>query len=108
VDFNDYQVRAMRTAKYKSMDTQRLCAVLGLGGEAGEVQELFKKFWRKNDMEVKFDSEFRNSLKFELGDILWYVASLANSMGWDLDDLAFLNLAKLARRFDKGMIQDHD
>lgn len=34
----------------------------------------------------------------ELGDTLWYLATLADLMGWSLDDVAAANVIKLRAR----------
>ena len=67
---------------------------LGLGGESGEVLELVKHH--------VFGGEPLNKMEFtkELGDVLWYLSALANSQGIDLGDVAALNGAKLAHRYN--------
>jgi hypothetical protein len=41
----------------------------------------------------------------ELGDVLWYCASLADELGVNLEDVAKLNLIKLEDRMNRGKIQ---
>ena len=43
-------------------------------------------------------------LKKEAGDILWQLAGLCRVMGWNLDDIAQMNLKKLASRQRRGVI----
>ncbi len=38
-------------------------------------------------------------MREELGDVLWYVAVLADQVGLDLDDIATANLSKVADRW---------
>jgi len=45
-----------------------------------------------------------SALVFELGDVLWYIARLAAELGASLDDVARLNLDKLADRATRGVI----
>lgn len=80
-----------------------LAKVLGLVGESGEFAEKIKKIIRNNDglMDSK---ELIETLK-ELGDVLWYVASLSNYLGADLEVLAQMNLDKLADRAKRSVIK---
>lgn len=69
---------------------------LGITGEAGEVADLIKKH-------VGHDHDLdRNKVKKELGDVLWYVAVLANSLGISLQEVAQGNIDKLAARYPNG------
>ena len=43
-------------------------------------------------------------IKKELGDVLWYISTLATELGLDLDEIASGNLAKLAARKEAGKI----
>ena len=40
----------------------------------------------------------------ELGDIMWSCAQIAHRFGWSLDEVAQMNLAKLADRAKRGKI----
>lgn len=48
--------------------------------------------------------DFKKGLRAELGDILWFVAGIAEVMGWDLSEVAQENIAKLASRKERGVI----
>jgi NTP pyrophosphatase (non-canonical NTP hydrolase) len=78
----------------------RLC---GLFGEGGEFAEIIKKAIRDKDWEI--DKIDEKHLKKELGDIQWYVADICNTMGWDLGEIAQMNVDKLQRRWDQNQIQ---
>lgn len=73
---------------------------LALAGEAGECANEIKK-WHRDDNEV-MSPERRHKLLLELGDVLWYVASLADDLDASLETVALLNLQKLARRAEMG------
>lgn len=69
---------------------------LGLAGEAGETLDMIKK-WISH--EKPFDEEHA---KKELGDVMWYVAMMCESFGWDLDEILQMNVDKLKARYPKG------
>lgn len=69
---------------------------LGLSGEVGELNDMIKK-WIFH--EKPFDEEHA---KKELGDVMWYVAMMCESFGWDLDEIMQMNVDKLKARYPKG------
>lgn len=71
-------------------------ACLGLSGEVGEFNDMIKK-WIFH--EKQFDEEHA---KKELGDVMWYVAMMCESFGWDLDEIMQMNVDKLKARYPKG------
>lgn len=75
--------------------------VLGLQGEAGEVAEKAKKFIRDGGDKDKF----REDMKKELGDVLWYVQAICNELDLELVDVFAANMEKLASRRDRGVLQ---
>lgn len=95
-----YQREAARTGGRDLLPENRdkglSCAGLGLAGESGEVADLLKKHLHHG---VSLDVE---KLRKELGDVLWYVAHACNVMGWRLDEIAALNVAKLRTRYPHG------
>jgi NTP pyrophosphatase (non-canonical NTP hydrolase) len=95
--FNDYQKAAARTAAM-TKDPALVLAVFGLGlaGEAGEVIDHLKKH-------VGHDHELdREKVAKELGDVLWYVAAIATSLGLELDQVVAANVEKLRKRYPDG------
>lgn len=74
---------------------------LGLAGEVGEVCELRKKYIRDGNEQ----SKYRQKLKLELGDILWYISQIATANNLDLGDIARTNLNKLADRKTRNKIE---
>lgn len=103
---NDYQDRTWRTAKYPHAGESDIISLtyvsLGLGGESGEVQEKVKKALR-DDNGVVTDAT-RVGIAKELGDVLWYVARVAAEIDITLEDVAKMNLNKLADRLERGVI----
>lgn len=92
---NEYQSGALTTALYPR-EYAIVYPTLGLNGEAGEVAEKVKKTIRDNGGE--FSDEFRRAIAMELGDVMWYAATLANDLGFTLDEIAAMNLEKLRSR----------
>jgi len=91
------------TGRYDLHDGTYVDKILGLVGEAGEVADKYKKIIRDRASVVSDDD--RDALVKELGDVLWYVATLARYLGASLDDVAVLNVAKLSDRKQRQLIQ---
>lgn len=100
--FNKYQIDAIKTLVPEG-DEKLLIARLALGcaGESGEISEKVKKYLR-GDFSCK---ELKNLLSAEIGDVLWYCATLSHSLGISLDDIAKDNIKKLLARMKKGNIK---
>ena len=105
----EYQKLAMRTNDGNNTRrlTKALCvcdmdiggvlnACLGLSGEVGEFNDMVKK-WIFH--EKQFDEEHA---KKELGDVMWYVAMMCESFGWDLNEIMQMNVDKLKARYPEG------
>ncbi|GIM90490.1 nucleoside triphosphate pyrophosphohydrolase family protein [Paractinoplanes toevensis] len=102
MDLDEYQRGALRTASARDTKNELLHLVLGLAGESGEIAEKFKKWVRDLDSdESRID---RADIAKELGDVLWYVAVLADYLDLSLDDIATANLTKLASRQNRGVL----
>tara|TARA_Y100000589_G_scaffold278157_1_gene273538 strand:+ start:51 stop:380 length:330 start_codon:yes stop_codon:yes gene_type:complete len=103
MDLNDYQRESRKTALYPDVGRNAIYPTLGLAGEAGEVADKVKKIIR--DRNGLFDDESKEAIKFELGDVLWYVSQLSSELGYELEDVAYANLQKLNSRKNRGKIQ---
>jgi NTP pyrophosphatase (non-canonical NTP hydrolase) len=106
LSFTDYQLATDATAVYPEVGTGSVLALayVGLGlGEAGEVQGKIKKILRDDAGVVS--PEKREQIAGELGDVLWYVARAADELGYSLEQIARANLAKLADRSERGVLQ---
>jgi NTP pyrophosphatase (non-canonical NTP hydrolase) len=101
LDFNYYQTLIRQFIKYPK-DVAITYTTLGLCGESGEVAEKFKKIIR--DEKGKMSDEFKISVIKELGDVLFYIAALSHELGYDLDEVAELNIEKLNSRQARGVI----
>ena len=94
-DLNDYQAAMGRTYKPNRMMNH----ILGLCGEAGETAELIKKA-HYHDKLYKDET-----MKDELGDVLWYLTALAQDHNLTLADIAERNAEKLAARYPNGFVK---
>ena len=81
-----------------------LNGVLGLTGEAGEVADKVKKVLRDKNGEFFKDPSTREEIMKEIGDVLWYCATLANDLGYSLEEVAEANIKKLSSRKERGML----
>jgi NTP pyrophosphatase (non-canonical NTP hydrolase) len=93
---------ALRTANpgKKGSPPIQLNWIFGLIGEVGEVAEMIKKcHWHGHLLS-------QEKLKDELSDILWYLATLANSFGIDLEQIALHNVEKLRNRYPEGFSEE--
>jgi NTP pyrophosphatase (non-canonical NTP hydrolase) len=102
MDLNSYQTSALNTAVYPDQGANFVYPVLGLVGEAGEVADKLKKVIRDNDGILT--DEVRDKVAKELGDVMWYLAVLSYELDYPLEDIAQMNLDKLASRAERGVI----
>src|SRR6266851_9053869 len=95
--FRDYQKQAILTNRVQGDDLPSLIVpLLGLAGEAGSLLAEYKKWMREGDRYRPFTDQVAE----EIGDILWYLANIAEKAGLDLQEIAEENLAKTADRFN--------
>ncbi|MDR0957494.1 MAG: nucleoside triphosphate pyrophosphohydrolase family protein, partial [Candidatus Nomurabacteria bacterium] len=88
--FDEYQAKALTTKiADPSEKVDRAVLALGIAGEAGEVADKYKKILGYFGGEMT-DAD-RDALGKEIGDVLWYLATFADSIGLKLDDLAVQN-----------------
>ncbi|HSX07875.1 MAG TPA: nucleoside triphosphate pyrophosphohydrolase family protein [Candidatus Saccharimonadales bacterium] len=102
--FDEYQKQALTTAVN---DPNPLMAktiwAMGVAGEAGEVVEKWKKIVAYKD--GKTTQEDIDELAKELGDVVWYIAVLAHTLGLSFEDVMQRNVTKLQSRKDRGVIK---
>ena len=100
MDFDEYQKQAAVSDLFETNSDLRSAAflekILGIAGEAGETADKFKKIIR--DKDGKMSVEDKEAIVKELGDVLWYVASIARYLDMPLSEVAESNILKLASR----------
>ena len=79
-----------------------LTSVIGMMAEAGEFAEVVKKKVFQADTQFTDDEVFH--MKRELGDVLWYCASLATDLNLTLGMIAAQNEKKLSDRQKAGTL----
>lgn len=119
MELNEYQKSAMSTCMPSCENISYM--LLNLVGEVGEFASKIAKQIRKGNLAIGNDKypncllhgiamkrevhdAFNEELKKEAGDILWQLSGLCKVMGWDLQDVAQMNLDKLAARKVAGTI----
>ena len=93
---NDYQRMARRTAGTKRKSDKMEEALFGLAGEVGELCDHYKKY-----MHQGHDIDY-NHMAEEAGDVLWYLAEIADALDVTLEDIARRNIDKLLKRYPDG------
>lgn len=100
--FEEYQAISLDFAMYPDQH-EVIYPALKLAGEAGEVAEKVGK--RLRDAGGDFtELEWREAMKKELGDVLWYISALADDLGYTLEEVADTNLSKLSSRAARGVL----
>lgn len=100
--FEEFQQRALETAT-DDKQLEFYHRVLGLVGEAGEIAEKVKKIIRDGDGSPELLN--KDDITKELGDVLWYIATIADYLDITLEDVAQANIAKLADRQKRGTLK---
>jgi len=98
---NEYQQAALETAVYPG-EYKIIYPALGMTGEAGEVTDKVKKVIRDNDK--TFTEDKKREIAKEVGDVMWYCATLANDIGYTLEEIGQMNKEKLDSRKARGVL----
>jgi len=95
---NEYQDEAKQT---RGEQCDRLYLGVKLLEEASEASQLvIKEHYHGKAVDV-------GHLMDELGDVLWYIATLADDFGWSLQDVAEYNIQKLRNRHGTQYSSQH-
>lgn len=97
MNMQEYQEHVKRTCATTEHEETIKLALIGLQGELGEIAEPLKKYlWGGHALPA------RSSLKDEIGDLLWYLATLCNTLNIDLEQVMQRNIEKLRQRYPDG------
>jgi NTP pyrophosphatase (non-canonical NTP hydrolase) len=102
-DFETYQRESRKTWGVIPVDHPIVYPTLGLANEAGEVAGKIKKIFRDKGGLIGDDD--RQALKYELGDVLWYLTQICTELDLTLEEVAAANLEKLFSRQARGQIR---
>lgn len=96
MQLDEYQGRAM---EFRLPSADHYYAQAGLAGEVGELLGYFAKCHRdEKDLEI-------GTIVKELGDILWFVAAIADDYCLSLEGIAEKNINKLSDRKARDVIK---
>lgn len=99
---DEYQAKARKTAIYPNIGSNIVYPTLGLCGETGEFAEKVKKAIRDDGGVIT--PERRIEIIKELGDVMWYIASIASELNLNLSEIANTNIEKLASRANRNKL----
>ena len=104
---NEYQEKIKEYDLFEATGNYNTVAfvekVLGLVGEAGETADKIKKILRdKNGVISDVD---RLEIAKELGDTLWYLATVARYINMPLEEIAAMNISKLQSRKERNLLK---
>lgn len=94
INFREYQDLSSRTINY-NLNKEEMLANFGMGlaGESGETVEILKKhLFHKHDLDI-------DEIRKELGDVLWYISAICNTLNLSMGRIAFENVMKLKKRY---------
>lgn len=93
-NYQDAVLRTMHRSETPMQNIPNYC--MGAAGELGEVVDHLKKFiYHGHELNPKDVME-------ELGDVMWYIAAITSELGFDLSDIAEMNIRKLEKRYPSG------
>jgi NTP pyrophosphatase (non-canonical NTP hydrolase) len=96
MNFDSYQKQSQKTDKHGNDRAMQLkISLLGLAGETGTLLAEYKKLLRDGKARELFVPYYKE----ELGDLLWYMSSVASALGLKLGDIAKNNLRKTRGRW---------
>ena len=97
MDLESYRHDVLRTVRPDMSHRDRLLlGALGLSGEAGEVADALKKMlFHGHPLD-------QAAVRDELGDVMWYVMFLCDTLGLRLEDVLQGNVEKRQRRYPEG------
>lgn len=93
---NEYQRKCARTINI-DLHPQEIenHALFGMASEVGEIHAFYQKVYQGHIIDD-------DDLKHEIGDLMWFICELCTVNGWDLSEIATMNIDKLIKRYPNG------
>lgn len=96
IDSNNYASFVVQYCVATTNKDKLTLAALGLAGETGELVDAIKKhLYSSHQLDA-------SEMLKELGDTLWYLVLLADTLGFSLEDVIQKNVDKLRSRYQSG------
>ena len=96
MNISEYTKEVRRTCDIEDPRELLILTALGIAGESGEVVDALKKvLYHSHELNV-------TELGKEIGDLLWYMVLLCDTVGLRLDDVMQANVEKLQKRYPQG------
>ena len=102
MNFNDYQKEAHAFAVYPQDVPKTLYLQNAISEELGEMAGQIKRVYRQDGGQLT--ESRKESIKREMGDMLWYMAEQCTNLGLTLQDVAETNISKLSDRKNRNVI----
>lgn len=96
MSLNEYQMLAARTIKEGLRPWEKIeHALHGMAAELGEIHGIYQKTYQDHELDLEH-------VKKEVGDLLWFIAELCTTYGWNMEEIARMNIEKLKARYPMG------
>ena len=96
MNMNEYQKLAERTINNQlTFKEKEYHALHGMSGEIGEIHSIYQKAYQGHRIDI-------DHVKKELGDLLWFIAEYCTANGWNMEEIAQMNIDKLRARYPEG------
>ena len=96
MDIKDFYRSAKRTINPSlTWEELKIHALLGIGGETGEIQDIYKKSYQGHEV-------IKERVMEELGDLCWHIMELCYAQHIDPEEMLEYNVDKLNKRYHSG------
>ena len=97
---NEYQELAARTINPHLRKEEMLRhSLFEMCAELGEIQSIYQKVYQGHQITV-------DDVKKEVGDLMWGIAEFCTVNGFQMDDIAQMNIDKLRKRYPEGFTEE--
>ena len=104
-DFVDLSDRLVELNREGANIERLTTSGVGLAAESGEFLEIVKKMVFQGK---PWNSDNREHLIIELGDVMWYVAQACMALDISFEEVLERNVKKLEKRYPGGSFDIHD